>query len=96
VTDDRYAQTYLDMHQLGWFGQGSAFWRWVKTEQALPYVKVCAAMRRPIGAEAEPTDPKAEAVLSDEDMLDELAAWIEATFRDPVSSMTEQSSIDRR
>lgn len=95
MNTDRYAQTYLDMHQLGWFGQSSAFWRWVKTEEALPYVKVCAAMRRPIGSEAEPTDAHAEAVISDADKLDELAAWIEATFADEGSSTAKQSSIDR-
>ena len=93
---DRYAHTRVDMFQLGWFGQGSAFWRWVKSDEALPYIEVIAAMRAPIGAEKPATDPAAEAVLSDPAKMDELAAWIEETYRDPLSSTVEQSSIDRR
>jgi hypothetical protein len=40
------AQTVIDMFDLGWFGQGPAFWRWIETEAAQPYIRACAGMRR--------------------------------------------------
>lgn len=89
------AQTCLDMFELGWFGQGDSFWRWIRTKQALPYVDAVAAMRAPIDAEVPASIRPAEAVLSDPAKLDELATWIEATFGNPLSSTERQSSIDR-
>jgi len=77
---DDFAQTRLDMAELGWFGTGPAFWRWVNDDAALPYIKICAAMRRPIGATQFDLDERAEAIISDPVKLDKFAAWIETTF----------------
>lgn len=43
-------QTHIDMFESGWFGRGAAFWRWVATEEAKPYVEAMAAQRQPIDA----------------------------------------------
>lgn len=44
---DHYAQTHLDMLESGWFGDGEAFWRWVRSEAAQPYVQAMKALREP-------------------------------------------------
>ena len=44
---DHYAQTHLDMLESGWFGGGEAFWRWVRSDAALPYVQAMKALREP-------------------------------------------------
>lgn len=77
---DAYAQTRVDMFELGWFGQGPAFWRWVRSDEALPYVRACAAMRQQAEGEGGKLDGKAAKVMSDPRSLAMLADWIEATF----------------
>lgn len=76
-------QTVIDMFNLGWFGQGPAFWRWVETDAALPYIAACAAMRHAPEpgelADVLTSDPATEAI-EDPDFLAALAASIEATF----------------
>lgn len=38
----------LSMFESGWFGRGPAFWRWVKTPEARPYVEAFMdGQRRP-------------------------------------------------
>lgn len=39
-----HASTKVDMFELGWFGQSDAFWKWVDTAEALPYIREVAAM----------------------------------------------------
>lgn len=77
------AQTVNDMFELGWFGRGPAFWRWIETEAAHPYIKACAAMRRaPQPGEffdAFADDP-AMHVIEDSGLLEMLAASIEAEY----------------
>ena len=34
--------TAVLMFESGWFGQGDAFWRWVETAEAKPYVEAFA------------------------------------------------------
>lgn len=46
-------QTHIDMFESGWFGRGTAFWRWVVTDDAKPYAEAMAAMRAPIDINAE-------------------------------------------
>lgn len=47
MTADPDTQTRLDMFESGWFGQGPAFWRWIDTDAAMPYVLAMAELRRP-------------------------------------------------
>ncbi len=67
----------------GWFGQGDAFWRWVETAEAKPYVEAFAR------SYAQPEDGEAFDLLGDDeegpdlldpDCLEQLAADIEARF----------------
>lgn len=71
------------MFESGWFGQGDAFWRWVETAEAKPYVEAFARSYAP------PEDGEALDLLSDDeagpdlldpDHLDRLAKDIEARF----------------
>jgi hypothetical protein len=41
------AQTIADMLDMGCFGHGPAFWRWIETQAAQPYIAACAAQRTP-------------------------------------------------
>lgn len=75
VADD--GRTRLDMFELGWFGQGAAFWRWIETPEAVPYIRACAAMRAPPSAGELALAPFDGDELLDPDALDELAARIE-------------------
>lgn len=50
---DDFAQARLDMFEAGLFGQGPAFWRWIETDAAQPYLAAFAADRRPL----EPGEP---------------------------------------
>lgn len=79
------AQTINDMFELGWFGQGPAFWRWIETEAAHPYIKACAAMRRAPQPnelfDVFANDPEMSAV-EDPEHLAALAAMIEAEHGD--------------
>lgn len=43
-------QTHIDMFESGWFGRGAAFWRWVVTVEAKPYVEAMASMRQQTNA----------------------------------------------
>ena len=59
----------ISMFESGWFGQGPAFWRWVKTPEAKPYVEAFMQMHR---------RPKAD------ELLDLLGEDDEADLLDPV------------
>jgi hypothetical protein len=78
-----HAQTVNDMFELGWFGQGPAFWRWIETDAAHPYIKACAAMRRapqpdePFDVFADDPDMRA---IEDPDHLAALAVSIEDEY----------------
>ena len=80
------AHTVSDMVQLGWFGRGRAFWRWVETPGAAPYIAACAAMRRaPEPGElfdAIGLGNDAMSILDDMDALAQLAARIEDGYGD--------------
>lgn len=58
------------MFESGWFGQGDAFWRWVETAEARPYVEAFDLLG----------DDEAGPDLLDPDHLDRLAEDIEAQF----------------
>ena len=81
------SQTAIDMHDLGWFGQGRAFWRWIETPAAEPYIAACAEMRRaPQSGEFFDAFGPVDTVtrdLDDPDLLAALAAQIEADYGDP-------------
>ena len=71
------------MFESGWFGQGNAFWRWVETDEAKPYVEAFARSYAP------PEDGEVFDLLGDDeagpnvldpDHLDRLAEDIEARF----------------
>lgn len=47
ASSEAYAQTHPDMLESGWFGDGEAFWRWVRSEAARPYVLAMKALREP-------------------------------------------------
>ena len=73
----------LLMFESGWFGQGDAFWRWVETDEAKPYVEAFARSYAP------PEDGQVFDLLGDDeagpnvldpDHLDRLAEDIEARF----------------
>lgn len=77
ITDD-FSQARLDMFESGLFGQGTAFWRWVATDAASPFIAAFAADRRaPLPGEPFAFDPSAEDLLAP-DRLAQLAAEIEA------------------
>src|SRR3546814_4459179 len=60
-----FAQARLDMFESGLFGQGNAFWRWIATDEARPYLIAFAVDRAPpSGSEFLAAD------LSAEDLLD--------------------------
>lgn len=77
---DPDAHTRLDMFELGWFGQGPGFWRWIETAEAVPYIRACAAMRAPPEPGALALEPFDDDELLGPDVLDELAARIEREF----------------
>lgn len=74
-----FAQARLDMFESGLFSQGDAFWRWIATDEARPYLAAFAADRAP------PRDSEFFALdftgedLLDSDHLADLAQQIEAT-----------------
>jgi hypothetical protein len=73
-----FAQPWLDMFESGFFGQGDAFWRWIATDEARPYLAAFAADRAPPrDGEFFALDFAAEDLL-DPDHLAELAQQIEA------------------
>lgn len=70
------AQTRLDMFESGWFGQGPAFWCWIETEAAGPYIAACASLRSPpIAGEFFAIDFDVPDILNPA-TLDQLAAQI--------------------
>lgn len=75
----------IAMFESGWFGRGQAFWCWVKTSEAKPYVEAFIAQRRPL-KRGEPLnliggfDEEEEPDLLNPDHLRELARNIEARF----------------
>lgn len=74
-----FAQARLDMFESGLFGQGDAFWRWIATDEARPYLAAFAVDRAPPGeGEFFALDSCATDLL-DGDHLAELARKIEAT-----------------
>ena len=69
----------ISMFESGWFGQRSAFWSWVKTPEAKPYVAAFTDMRQ------RSQNDEAFDLLGDDDTpgLDHLAGLardIEARF----------------
>ncbi|SEK03545.1 hypothetical protein SAMN05518849_13112 [Sphingobium sp. AP50] len=73
-----FAQARLDMFESGFFGQGDAFWRWIATDEARPYLAAFAADRARSGeGEFFALDFAAEDLLNS-DHLAELAQQIEA------------------
>jgi hypothetical protein len=62
-------QTHIDMFESGWFGRSAAFWRWVVTDDAKPYVEAMAAVRAPVD-EHDETAGWAIDVDEHEDVLD--------------------------
>lgn len=74
----------ISMFESGWFGQGPAFWRWVKTPEAKPYVEAFMDMHQRPDPD-EPFDLLGEEDapdLLDPDHLRSLARDIEARFAD--------------
>ncbi len=72
----------IAMFESSWFGQGAAFWRWVKTQEAKPYVEAFMDMHRRPNAD-EPLDLLGEddtADLLDPVHLEKLAREIETRF----------------
>src|SRR3546814_13247235 len=66
------------MFESGLFGQGNAFWRWIATDEARPYLTAFAVDRAPpSGSEFFAADLSAEDLL-DSEHLAELAQKIEA------------------
>src|SRR3546814_14278712 len=58
------SQARLDMFESGLFGQGNAFWRWIATDEARPYLTAFAVDRAPpSGSEFFAADLSAEALL---------------------------------
>lgn len=62
-------QTHVDMFESGWFGRGAAFWRWIVTDDAKPYIEAMATMRAPVDEHQE-TAGWAIDVDEHEDLLD--------------------------
>lgn len=78
ASKDDCAQARVDMFESGLFGQGDAFWRWIETEAAKPYIAAFAGDRRaPEPGEFFAIDLVA-ADLLDPDHLTQLAQQIEA------------------
>lgn len=72
----------ISMFESGWFGQGPAFWRWVKTSEAKPYIEAFMQMHRRPKAD-EPLDLLGEddaADLLNPVHLEKLARGIEVRF----------------
>lgn len=73
------------MFESGWFGRGEAFWRWVKTPEAKPYIEAFTAQQRPL-QRGEPLnliggfDEEEEPDLLDPSHLHDLALSIEERF----------------
>ncbi|GEM73126.1 MULTISPECIES: hypothetical protein [Sphingomonas] len=71
-------QTIADMLNMGCFGNGPAFWRWIETQAAQPYIAACAALRAPpVAGEFFAIDFDAPDIL-DADALERLRHKIEA------------------
>ena len=86
MTTPASTQTHQDMFESGWFGQGPAFWRWIETEAAQPYIAAMADLRRaPVEGELFAIDLNAPDIL-DPDHLDTLAEQIEAQHGDSAES----------
>lgn len=73
-----FAQARLDMFESGLFGQGDAFWRWIATDEARPYLAAFSADRAPPGQDGFFAVNLAAEDLLDSDHLAELAQHIEA------------------
>src|SRR3546814_15095293 len=62
-----FAQARLDMFESGLFGQGNAFWRWIATAEARPYLTAFAVdPAPPSGREFFAADLSAEDLLDSE------------------------------
>src|SRR3546814_5205818 len=60
------------MFESGLFGQGNAFWRWIATDAARPYLTAFAVDRAPpSGSEFFAADPSAEDILDSEHMAEQ-------------------------
>ena len=75
----------IAMFESGWFGRGDAFWQWVKTPDAKPYIEAFMDQQRLLKA-GEPLnlisgfDEEDEPDLLDPDHLHDLALSIEERF----------------
>src|SRR3546814_12152046 len=66
-----FAQARLDMFESGLFGQGNAFWRWIATDEARPYLTAFAVDRAPpSGSEFFAADLSAEDLLDSEHLAE--------------------------
>ena len=77
---------HLAMFESTWFGQGSAFWRWVQTPEAAPYVAAFVERLRALppvqqfNLVSEVEEP--HSILNSTD-FDQLADDIEARYGEP-------------
>lgn len=78
-----YAQARLDMFKSGQFGQGDAFWRWIESAEARPYLAAFAADRAPPRPDELFAVDLASSDLLDPDHLAGLAQQIEAAHGGP-------------
>jgi len=44
--DARNDAAAISMFESGWFGRTEAFWKWIKTPEAKPYIEAFIAERR--------------------------------------------------
>jgi len=82
MSDDEKSMRAIDMFESAWFGQGDAFWAWVKTDAALPYMLAFREMRTPLDT-TQPLDFLSESDepdLLDPDHLEALSASIEEQY----------------
>jgi hypothetical protein len=83
--DARNDAAAISMFESGWFGRTEAFWKWIKTPEAKPYIEAFIADRRrpeqnqPFNLLSADDD---EPDLLDSDHLREVAARIERDYGD--------------
>lgn len=72
------------MYESAWFGQGDAFWRWIETQAALPYIEeFAAAMTPPSPSDTFDLLADDDPDLLDPDHLDMLRQEIEQAYAHP-------------
>jgi hypothetical protein len=79
-TKDFHPQTKVDMFESGSFGQSDAFWAWVDTEEAVPYIEAMAEMRQPVAFLGVLTMDDSADDLLDDRHLRQLKKQIEARY----------------